>query len=239
MVLPGESNSHYCVLGVGKNASEEEIRISYKKLAMKFHPDRHQANLSKDENCEFIDGVREDSTRMFQKVAEAYAVLSDPDRRAIYDASSRHSRARIARRNSTMLNTFTSNNYPNEHIPNDIEPWEIFRRVCCQQPFAKINQTANFSQPIIRKQSLRSSGKHQSKTNSYPYNECISSRSNAKRTSRKVMPPIEMEIEVKLEEFYYGCSKTAQVARKRFNEEWRVEDENFELEIEIQPGWKH
>ena len=73
MVLPGESNSHYCVLGVGKNASEEEIRISYKKLAMKFHPDRHQANLSKDENCEFIDGVREDSTRMFQKARQNFS----------------------------------------------------------------------------------------------------------------------------------------------------------------------
>ena len=73
MVLPGESNSHYCVLGVGKNASEEEIRISYKKLAMKFHPDRNQPSLATDEKCGFIDGVREDSTRMFQKARQNFS----------------------------------------------------------------------------------------------------------------------------------------------------------------------
>src|SRR5262245_42042381 len=61
----------YEILGVGRNASQEEIQRSYRRLARTYHPD-----VNKDPEAE----------ARFQEIAEAYDVLSDPDTRRRYDA---------------------------------------------------------------------------------------------------------------------------------------------------------
>ena len=61
----------YEILGVPKNASEDEIKKSYRKLAMKYHPDRNQG----DESAEV----------KFKEAKEAYEMLSDAEKRAAYD----------------------------------------------------------------------------------------------------------------------------------------------------------
>ena len=63
----------YESLGVPKNASDEEIKKSYRKLAMKFHPDRNQGEESKAAEVKF------------KEAKEAYEMLSDPQKRAAYD----------------------------------------------------------------------------------------------------------------------------------------------------------
>ena len=62
---------YYEVLDVARNASEDEIKKAYRKLAMKYHPDRNQDNPSDEEK--------------FKEVKEAYEMLSDPQKRAAYD----------------------------------------------------------------------------------------------------------------------------------------------------------
>jgi curved DNA-binding protein len=62
---------YYKTLGVDKNASESEIKKAYRKLAMKYHPDRTKGDKSAEE--------------MFKKISEAYAVLSDKEKRKQYD----------------------------------------------------------------------------------------------------------------------------------------------------------
>ncbi len=64
---------YYEILGVPKSASAEEIKKSYRRLAMKFHPDR---------NKEDGDGKSE---KKFKEAKEAYEVLKDADKRASYD----------------------------------------------------------------------------------------------------------------------------------------------------------
>ena len=61
----------YEVLGVPKNASEDEIKKSYRKMAMKFHPDRNQGDASAEVK--------------FKEAKEAYEMLSDAEKRAAYD----------------------------------------------------------------------------------------------------------------------------------------------------------
>ena len=62
---------YYAVLGVGRDASDQEIKSAYRKLALKFHPDRNQGDKSAEES--------------FKECAEAYAVLADSEKRARYD----------------------------------------------------------------------------------------------------------------------------------------------------------
>lgn len=62
----------YTVLGVDKNASDAEIKKNYRRLAMKYHPDRNKDNPDKAEE-------------QFKQVKQAYEVLSDPKKRSAYD----------------------------------------------------------------------------------------------------------------------------------------------------------
>lgn len=62
----------YEVLGVERDAGDEEIKKSYRKLALKWHPDKNKDN-------------NDESTRIFTEIQQAYEVLSDPQERAWYD----------------------------------------------------------------------------------------------------------------------------------------------------------
>jgi len=64
---------YYDVLGVPKNATDEDIKKAYRKLAMKHHPDRNQGDDTKK------------SEDKFKEAKEAYEMLSDPQKRAAYD----------------------------------------------------------------------------------------------------------------------------------------------------------
>lgn len=65
------SKNYYDILEVSKDASNEEIKKSYRKLAMKYHPDRNSGDKESEEK--------------FKEISEAFDVLSDPDKKARYD----------------------------------------------------------------------------------------------------------------------------------------------------------
>ena len=62
---------YYDVLGVERNASQDEIKRSFRKLAFQYHPDRNK---------------EPDAEEKFKEISEAYAILSDPEKRQQYDA---------------------------------------------------------------------------------------------------------------------------------------------------------
>ena len=62
---------YYELLSISRTASDAEIKAAYRKVAMQYHPDRNPGNVQAEEK--------------FKECSEAYAVLSDPEKRAAYD----------------------------------------------------------------------------------------------------------------------------------------------------------
>ena len=71
--MPARSD-YYKVLGVGKNASDEEIKKAYRKLARRYHPDQNAGDKQAEER--------------FKEISQAHDVLSDPEKRKAYDRGS-------------------------------------------------------------------------------------------------------------------------------------------------------
>ena len=78
-----DRRDYYEVLGVGRNASADEIKSAYRKLAIKYHPDRNPD--------------LEDAEEKFKEASEAYSVLSDSDKRARYDRFGHQGKAQKCR----------------------------------------------------------------------------------------------------------------------------------------------
>lgn len=66
-----KKRDYYEVLGVSRDVGEDELKKAYRKLALQYHPDRNPGN--------------KDAEEKFKEAAEAYAILSDPDKRARYE----------------------------------------------------------------------------------------------------------------------------------------------------------
>ncbi|XP_067370860.1 dnaJ homolog subfamily B member 2 isoform X2 [Channa argus] len=109
---------YYNVLGVSKTASQDDIKKAYRKLALKWHPDKNPDN-------------KEEAERKFKEVAEAYEVLSDTSKRDAYDRYG----------NERMRHTGTSSSDFSSDFPGFTftfrSPDEVFREFFGgQDPFA-------------------------------------------------------------------------------------------------------
>ena len=94
-----EFKDYYAILGVSKTAQTDEIKKKFRKLALKYHPDRNQGNKAAEAK--------------FKEISEAYDVLSDEDKRAKYDRFGQYwqqSATTGSRRNSTRSSNTYANN---------------------------------------------------------------------------------------------------------------------------------
>ncbi len=69
--MPPAQRNYYEILGVSRDADEKTIKNAFRKLALQYHPDRNK---------------EPEAEERFKEIAEAYAVLADPQKRAAYNA---------------------------------------------------------------------------------------------------------------------------------------------------------
>jgi curved DNA-binding protein len=103
------NNDYYNILGVSKNASKDEIKKAFRKLAVKYHPDKNKGNREAEEK--------------FKKINEAYAVLSDDEKRKQYD---------------TFGSAEFHNRYSQEDIFRNFDFSSVFRDIGGSDGFTRI-----------------------------------------------------------------------------------------------------
>lgn len=225
---------YYKTLGVSRNATEDEIKKAYRKLALKFHPDKNKE-----------PGAEE----KFKEVAEAYEVLSDKKKRDIYDqvgeeglkagAGSAPGGAGFA---GTGGRTF------NYQFSGD--PYETFRQFF--QSDGVFGNMGGFSTASSAGGGMNSMfvdfediGTHGangfSQTNGFPGMNFFSQSMNSNNGCSKKLrqdPAIERELPVSLEEVLTGCKKKMKITRRVTKSSGQTYKEDKILEIDVRPGWK-
>nr|XP_046201219.1 dnaJ homolog subfamily B member 5-like [Oncorhynchus gorbuscha]XP_046201220.1 dnaJ homolog subfamily B member 5-like [Oncorhynchus gorbuscha]XP_046201221.1 dnaJ homolog subfamily B member 5-like [Oncorhynchus gorbuscha] len=234
---------YYKTLGIPKGSNEEEIKKAYRRMALRFHPDKN------------TDANAEDK---FKEIAEAYEVLSDPKKRVIYDQLGEEG---LKAGGSSGQSGVPGGSY---HYTFHGDPHATFASF-----FGGSNPFDMFFGPH-RNHHNRSNGVHSKVPNDHDMETDLdeddpfasfthfgfpggvngfpghgggrrrgvqSERLGGSR--RQQDPPVVHELKVSLEEIFHGCTKRMKITRRRLNPDGRSScTEDKILNIVIKRGWK-
>jgi curved DNA-binding protein CbpA len=93
------TKNYYDILEIDKNSDENEIKKSYRKLAVKWHPDKNPDN-------------KDDAEKKFKEISEAYQVLSDPQKREIYEKALRIGKEHVGALVNTLALAYAGASLP-------------------------------------------------------------------------------------------------------------------------------
>uniref|UniRef100_A0A8B9E4C6 J domain-containing protein n=1 Tax=Anser cygnoides TaxID=8845 RepID=A0A8B9E4C6_ANSCY len=215
---------YYKILGIQSGANEDEIKKAYRKMALKYHPDKN-----KDPNAE----------EKFKEIAEAYDVLSDPKKRAVYDQYGEEGLKTGGGSSGGSGNTFHYTFHGDPHATfasffRGSNPFDIFFTSSRSWVFNGFDQEDmdidDNDDPFSAFGRFGFNG----------INGVHRRHQESLHTQRKVQdPPIIHELKVSLEEIYHGSTKRMKITRRRLNTDGRtMRTEDKILNIVIKRGWK-
>lgn len=210
---------YYKILGVDKSCSESELKKAYRKMALKFHPDKN-----KDP----------DASEKFKEVGEAYEILKDPEKRKIYDQYGEEGLKRGMGGPGPDFSEYNSFNF------SSFDPHETFR-----QFFGDSNPFEEFSFGNMGGMGghMGGPGLNFMSSNAGPSGFAGSSGFGGTPGfgSFKNMqdPPIEHNLNLTLEELLHGTNKKMRITKEVLVPGTdTVRSEPKVLEITVKKGWK-
>ncbi|KAK3121094.1 hypothetical protein QOZ80_8BG0645930 [Eleusine coracana subsp. coracana] len=206
---------YYNVLKVNRNATEEDLKKSYRRLAMKWHPDKNPGDAKKEAEAKF------------KKISEAYEVLSDPQKRAIYDQYGEEGLKASADGGSSSMNG-TANHRFNPRNAEDVFA-EFFGS---SKPFEGMGRAKSMRFQTEGAGTFGGFGGNESK-----YRSHTDSAGTSSSQARKP-PPVETKLPCTLEELYAGSTRKMKISRNVVKPNGHLGTESEILTIDIKPGWK-
>uniref|UniRef100_A0A8C2D657 DnaJ heat shock protein family (Hsp40) member B5 n=1 Tax=Cyprinus carpio TaxID=7962 RepID=A0A8C2D657_CYPCA len=229
---------YYKILGIPSGSNEDEIKKAYRKMALKFHPDKN-----KDPNAE----------EKFKEIAEAYEVLSDPKKRVIYDQYGEDGLKTGGTGSSSGQGTtyhYTFHGDPHATFASFFggsNPFDIFFGSGRQR--GTTNGTNDHGGDHDMDIDMDGDDDPFSSFSHFGFNGINGFHHGGGRRHRneplhggrkKVQdPPVVHELKVSLEEIFHGCTKRMRITRRRLNPDRRtMRTEDKILNIVIKRGWK-
>ena len=199
MTTSSSNIDYYSILEIPYNCSQEDIAEAYRHLSLKYHP-----KITTQENSA-------QSEYHFQKLYEAYEVLSDPIKKGIYDIfGSEGLKNGIIDKKGNVKGGY-------KYMGNGHEIFEKFMGTA--NPFAL---KADAEKEKMNKET----------------SAAFETSFGEKKKEKDILPPIDIDLECTLEELYNGCVKTLKYKKKAISYDLRTtEDKEVSIDIEIFKGY--
>nr|QEG03126.1 putative DnaJ subfamily B member 4 isoform X1 [Cymbidium ensifolium] len=210
---------YYDILKIGKNATDNDLKKSYRKLAMKWHPDKNPSS-------------KKEAEAKFKQISEAYEVLSDPKKRTVYDQHGEEGLKGMPPPGTTGGGA----NFYEDFFFNPRNAEDIFAEFFGSSPFefGSANRTKS-----TRFQSDGAGGFYGGFTgrkNTFrSYNDGVRAADGGQP---KKASAVESKLDCSLEELYMGSKRKMKVSRNVIKDNGETALESEILTIDVKPGWK-
>jgi DnaJ family protein B protein 4 len=205
---------YYAILGVSKDATEDDIKKAYKKLALKWHPDRNLNN-------------KEQAEAKFKEIAEAYEVLNDSQKRKIYDQFGEEGLKGGGGMPGGAGADFSGFQFH--------DPMDIFKQFFGG---SGMDDFGMGGMPFGGGKGFKFSTGGGFPGGGFPGGGFSGFPSGGGGFHSAKDPPVMRDLELSLEELYRGVQKKFNVSRKVTDERGSTRKETKTLEINVKPGWK-
>lgn len=230
-VLSTMGKDYYKILGLSKGASDDDIKKAYRKLALKYHPDKNKAQ-----------GAEE----RFKEIAEAYEVLSDKKKRDIYDMHGEEGLkggipGGAGNQGGGGGYTYTFHGDPRATFAQffgNASPFQHFFDLGSggNRMFGFSESDMDVDDPFgLGAGTPRGGGPGGGAFRSQSFNI----HNSPNRGKDKLQDPaIEHDLYVSLEDITKGCTKKMKISRKVLQQDGTTRKEDKVLTINVKPGWK-
>ena len=197
---------YYEILELPRTCSQEEISEAYRTLSLKYHP-----KITTPENSALYEYY-------FQKLGEAYEVLSDPKKKEIFDIYGKEGLKNGINKNGKQIEGY-------RYLGNGHEIFEKFMGTA--NPFTLIRENEKRNKEIKEKENIVIDAAKQSNSNE-----------DKKEENIKKAKDIIIDLECTLEELYLGCTKNVKYIRKKVaSDSISLEEVEENIDVEVLRGY--